>query len=159
MEKAVLSQLQSFLLDNSINEVFQSGFKALYSTEVALLKVSNDIFLTTGSGKSMALVLLDLSVAFDLVYHNILLSHLESCVEFHGTVLQWFGSYLSNRCFTVHLGHYSSSNIPLGCGVSQGSILGPVLFSLYLFPLASIFEKYGVSIHLYADDTQIYLPL
>lgn len=58
MEKVVLSQLQSFLSDNSTNEVFQSGFKALHSTESAVLRVLNDIFLTTDSGKPMALVLL-----------------------------------------------------------------------------------------------------
>lgn len=159
MEKVVLAQLQSFMLNNSINEVFQSGFKALHSTESALLRVLNDIYLTTDSGKQMALVLLDLSAAFDLVDHNILLSRLESCVGLRGSVLQWFHSYLSDRCFTVHLGHYSSTNKHLGCGVPQGSILGPVLFSLYLLPVAAIFKKHGVSFHLYADDTQLYLPL
>ncbi len=60
MEKVLLAQLQSFLSENSINEVFQSGFKALHSTESALLRVLNDIFLTTDSGEPMALVLLDL---------------------------------------------------------------------------------------------------
>ncbi len=83
----------------------------------------------------------NLSAAFDLVDHNILLSCLESCLGLRGMVLQWFRSYLSNRCFTVQIGHCVSTDIPLGCGVLQGSILGPVLFSMYLLPLASIFFK------------------
>lgn len=153
-EKVVLAQLQSFLTDNSINEVFQSGFKALYSTELALLRVLSDIFLTTDSGKPMALVLLDLSAAFDSVEHNVLLSCLESCVGLRGMVLQWFCSYLSNRCFNVQLGRYSSSDIPLGCGVPQGSILGPVFF-LCICPLCFVSLKNGVSF-IY---TQLYLPL
>ncbi|KAI2654724.1 hypothetical protein H4Q32_011506 [Labeo rohita] len=135
MEKVV----QTFLSDNSINEVFQSGFKALHSTESALLRVLNDIFLETDLGKLVALVLLDLRCAFDLVDYSILLSRLESCVGLRGTVLQWFCSYLSNRCFSVCLGHYCSSDVPLECGVPQGSILGPVLFSMYLLPLVSVF--------------------
>ena len=78
---------------------------------------------------------------------------------FRGIVLQWFRSYLTNRCFSVRIGHQSSNSVPLNCGVPQGSILGPILFILYLLPLASIFNKYEVSFHLYADDTQIYFPL
>ncbi len=154
-----MTQLQSYLTANSVHEMFQSGFKALHSTESALLRVSSDIFIETDSGKSMALVLLDLSAAFDLVDHEVLLTRLETSVGLRGTVLQWFRSYLTNRSFNVCIGHQSSSSIPLNCGVPQGSILGPVLFTLYMLPLASIFNKYKVSFHLYADDTQIYFPL
>lgn len=112
------------------------------------MKFSNKILLTTDTGKSMALVPLDLSAAFDLVDHDI---HLETCVGLRGTALKWFRSYLLNRWLTVHLGHHSYSSIPL--------VFPKYLFSLYMLPLVSIFDSRGVSFHLYANDTQIYLPL
>lgn len=73
-------------------ESFQSGFKALYSTETVLIKVLNDILLITDSSNPVMLVLLDLSAAFDTVDQGILLSGLENCVDIKGTALKWFRS-------------------------------------------------------------------
>lgn len=131
-------------------DTFQSGFRSLHSTESALLKVTNDLLQVLDSGSHAVLVLLDLSAAFDTIDHNILLHRLENLVGIQGTALQWLASYLKGRSFSVRIGKFTSSSAPQLCGVPQGSILGPLLFSLYVLPLGAIFKKYKISYHCYA---------
>ncbi len=78
------------------------------------------------------------SAAFDTVDHAILLAHLEHCVGIKGSALKWFKSYFSNQSFRVNIGEYSSGVASLSCGVPQGSILAPILFSLYMLFLGSM---------------------
>uniref|UniRef100_A0A8C6PDW6 Reverse transcriptase domain-containing protein n=1 Tax=Nothobranchius furzeri TaxID=105023 RepID=A0A8C6PDW6_NOTFU len=84
---------------------------------------------------------------------------MERWVGIKGSALDWFRSYLHNRTFYVKLGDVFSSWEGLRWGVPQGSILGPLLFAIYLLPLGLIFSKHGLSFHLYANDCQIYSPL
>lgn len=130
LEKTVFIQLQHYLHINSISDIFQSGFKPLHSTESDLLKVFNDILTTKDAGDTMALVLLDLSSAFDFVDHKILLSRLEHSIGISGTVLKWFQSYLSNRSFSVRLGtHLSSATQLWGTpGINSGT---PTIFIVH----------------------------
>uniref|UniRef100_A0A3B1K2F9 Reverse transcriptase domain-containing protein n=1 Tax=Astyanax mexicanus TaxID=7994 RepID=A0A3B1K2F9_ASTMX len=159
IEKIVFKQVMHFLSINNCLDQFQSGFRPNHSTETALIKVINDIRLNTDSGKISILLLLDLSAAFDTIDHNILIDRLENRVGISGTVLKWFSSYLQGRKYFVEMENNVSETVPVTCGVPQGSILGPLLFNLYMIPLGEIMRDYGISYHSYADDTQIYMAL
>ena len=125
--------------------------------QTALCKI-HDLVSNTCHGKASILVLLDLSAAFDTVDHQLLLSDFCDCgVE--GTALSLLESYLENREQCAAIGESRSESTALQYGVPQGSVLGPVLFTVYTGTLAFLLEALGVSYHFFADDTQLYIKV
>ena len=103
------------------------------------------------------MVLLDLSAAFDTVDHELLLHKLDTEFNVRGTVLDWFKSYLEHRSQTIQISQTSSRTHVLRHGVPQGSILGPVLFTLYTSALGKLIGSHHINYMFYADDTQLYI--
>ena len=157
LEKVVASRIQSHLLSNSLSSSFQSAYRMFHSTETTLLGIYNDLILAMDRGEVTSLILLDLSAAFDTVDHSILLHRLQHWFGLHGTSLDWFSSYLTSRSQAVFIQNSTSSFSNLSCGVPQGSVLGPFLFTLYTTALGSVISKNSIKYHLYADDTQLYI--
>ena len=124
--------------------------------ETALLKLVNDLLCSADEGKVSVLALLDLSSAFDTIDHEVLLKRLHDTYGIEGTVLNWFHSYLSERTKSVSFCGCASRAHQLLYGVPQGSVLGPVLFTLYTQPLASVIWCHDVLYHFYADDTELH---
>ena len=139
---------------------FQSPYRKHHSTESALLNIHNDILLNMAKGSVTALTLLDLSAAFNTIDHTILLDRLNGYYGISELALGWFKSYLSGRTHLVKVGSTLSHPVTLQYGVPQGSILGPILFSLYTNPISSIIQSHSsINYHFYAEDTQLYISL
>ena len=160
VERVVARQLTSHINNNKLDNPHQSAYKPGHSTETALLSIKNEVHLSLACGEPTALVLLDLSATFDTVDHNILLGYLKSWFHLGGTVLRWFVSYLRNRCQAIKIGSTLSELSNLIYGVPRGSVLGPLLFSLYTTPLSKIIRLHPhIKFHFYADNTQLYIHL
>lgn len=158
IERAILTQLLPLLRQNEIIPIFQSAYRQYHSTETALIKIHNDLVENTCTGAVSILILLDLSAAFDTVDHELLLKDLYNS-GIRDSALELLNSYLSDRFQRVLVGQTVSALFPLLCGVPQGSVLGPVLFSVYTSSLSLLLEAHGVAYHFYADDTQIYVKI
>lgn len=136
---------------------FQSGFRKLRSTETELLKVQSNIVMATDNHEIALLVVLDLSVAFDTIDHQILLTVPENYFGITASILDLFPSKLSDQKQRVLINDQSSCDFHLNCIVSQGSFLDPVLFTLYVSRLYHVIAHRLPSVHEYANDTQLYL--
>ena len=134
-EKVVATRLDSYLKDADFTELFQSAYKAGYSTETALILVQNDILCAIDDGQCITLVLLDLSAAFVTVDHEILLDRLLRRFGIKGKAISWLRSYLLERKQFVCVDNKRSSSLDLTCRIPQDSVLGPMLLTMYTAPL------------------------
>jgi hypothetical protein len=157
IERASALQIVDHMTANNLMDFFQSAYRKYHSTETALLRVKDDIQRELDNSNAVMLVLLDLSAAFDTIDHDILINRLKKKCGIRGTALKWLKSYLSDRTCQVIINGKTSQDKDLKYGVPQGSVLGPILFSIYMSPLGEIIKRHGLNYHIYADDTQIYI--
>ena len=156
VERPCYKQLMSYLNDNDLLPVSESAYRRHHSTETVILRMMSDFLTSMDNGKVTLLASLDLSSAFDLVDHSILLHRLSSSFKLSSTVLKWFGSFLTERSQYIQFRGTFSSVHSVSFGVPQGSVLGPILFILYISDIIDIAKIFDLNVHVFADDIQLY---
>jgi len=159
LEKLVLSRLRPHVHTSSNFSIHQSAYRPEHSTETALLKVTDDLNVAMDSKVCSTLLSLDISAAFDMIDIDKLVTRLDSVFGIRGSASSWILSYLSGRECYIALDGCRSPTWSTFCGVPQGSVLGPLLFSAFVSPISKIFEHFGIKHHQYADDTQMYTEI
>ena len=137
----------------------QSAYRAFHSTETAMIRVVNDLLVNVDSGSPSLLLSLDVSAAFDTLNHERLLQRAEDLFGFTDNTNLWLASYLTDRSSFVSMGTCKSNTVFHTTGVPQGSVLGPLLFSIFTSPIGSLISSFCIVHHQYADDTQLYTSL
>ena len=153
-EKIILSQFNTYLIDNNRLTSHQSGNKKAHSTETVNIHLIDSMLEAMDKEQITALVLLDLSKAFDSIDHTRLL-HKLSIVGASPSTVNWFKRYLSNRYQYVRIDSTISNTVPITHGVPQGAILSPLLFCIYLNDLPSAHSS--CKLESFADDSKLFL--
>ena len=155
MEHVIASNISRHITQHNILFELQHGFREKHSCETQLIELVEDLARRLTLGKQTDLILLDFSKAFDKVNHPKLLYKL-STFGIIGNTLEWIEAFLTGRSQTVVLEGESSKEVPVTSGVPQGSVLGPLLFLLYINDLM---ENIKSQVRLFADDTAVYLTV
>ena len=151
LESIVYEQLEKYLINNSILYEHQSGFRSGFSTGSCLIHLTDHIKSQINLGNYTGMILLDLQKAFDTVDHKILFSKLTS-IGLSPNSVKWFTSYLNQRTQIVSINNNFSNPMNITCGVPQGSILGPLLFLIYVNDMKA---AVNCKLLLYADDSAL----
>ena len=161
VEWVVAKQQMQHIYSNNLDNTRQSAYKSGHSMETVLLHIKNEIHLSLSPGEPTALVLLDLhSAAFNAIDHTTLLNCVKSWLGMCCTALKWLTSYLSHRFQAIKIGSTLSELHELLFGVPQGSVVGPLLFSLYPTPLSKVIGTHpGIKYHFYVDNTQLFIHM
>lgn len=149
------TQISNHIKDNNLLCEYQSAYRSGFSTASALLTITDDIRRQADVNKFTVLTLLDFSKAFDSISHSILCKKLLSEFKFSNPACKLIYSYLTGRSQMVDVNGTLSIAMPTWCGVPQGSVLGPLLFSLYINDVGKYIKF--CKFHLFADDLQIYI--
>ncbi|MBM3206904.1 MAG: reverse transcriptase family protein, partial [Candidatus Staskawiczbacteria bacterium] len=153
LEKLFFKRLESFVAKNNLITDSQFGFRTGRSTSMAIIETIEAITHALDQKKYAAGVFLDIKKAFDTVDHKLLLDKLER-MGVRGIVLDWIKSYLERRKQYVTYNKKNSDLLDVVCGVPQGSVLGPLLFILYINDISAVSQK--LKLVLFADDTNIF---
>ena len=151
-ETIICNQMKSFLDKHNIFYKYQYGFRDKHSTDHALIEIVDGIKLSIDTSKLAGGIFIDLTKAFDTVNHKILLEKLQH-LGIRGVPNKLLESYLTNRYQYVQINDNKSSLRSINCGVPQGSVLGPLLFILYINDLVNCTKS---KIRIFADDTAVY---
>ena len=130
--------------ENDLYMPLQSAHWQNCSTETALLQVHDSVIRSIDERKGVILLLIDLSAAFHTIDQAILLNTLSNTISVKDRCLSWFAAYLQHRQYMVLIAGEQSKPHKLTCGVPQGSVLGPLLFTIYMTPLASLLKLHGM---------------
>ena len=153
-EMLMHERIYSFLKEHKLIYPLQFGFRENHCIDHALISITEDIRSTLDNKRYGCGIFIDLQKAFDTVNHEILLKKLEH-YGIRGDTLKWFCSYLSDRGQFVSINGHNSTKMEISCGVPQGSVLGPLLFLIYINDLPNVSNK--IKTYLFADDSNIYL--